>query len=968
MLDLITQEFLVDSAIAPEVFQAAVKVCSEVEVDDVTHEVTATPIHDALGWAFTRFTHQARNLHAALFLQETGEVWQGKIYGLDKGKQVKDILTPREQSDYQAHLEEVKPERSGRYLAPKGIGNRAYLPPVPQKWREKIAKRYGLTAPPESESFWAWVFSHPQIALTITEGGKKTLALLSQGVVAIGLYGCLCGESPDLIPYLKRKNYIAFDRDTKKKAKKAVINGIYKLSYAVIKAGGEPRIVQWLASQGKGVDDLAAGGINLKLLCTDSQSLSFETWKRPKYDLAKYDAKKVNQKYINIVMPEKCQFIAIKSPKGTGKTQWLSTHVVDPTINKGTPVIALGHRVKLMVEIARRLNIDYRTDNSALKHLLGYAMCIHSCHPKAKPSFDATYWGERGGIVIIDEVEQVIKALLFESTLRDSRASIFLSIQTLLRETIVNGGKLVIADADLSSRSIDLLLGMIGIPTLKPYVIENIYQGREPRDLITFNNPANLMTEVIAQYQTLGDDEKIFIATGSQKESSNWGTIVAAQRLIEAGALPTEILRVDSQTVSDPNHPAYRATDNLAEAIKPYKIILASPTLETGVSLDSLAFVAVFGFFSGVQSIDSCSQALERVRVGVPRYVWAPVRHNLNLFGGGEDSPSALITREQTLASALATQLAGIEYTLLDGENPCLLSAYAAYAAEQNGNAKRYRAALLEKMEGEGYRILSAPEGDGSAEAQRVQEIKARCHEQFCQAVASAPAPDDVSYQRLKEKAEKTEAERHQEERGRIARTYLTEDVTPPLVDKDSQGWVAQLTLTYYLTTGREFLTQRDTAKINRLTKETEGKAMTTDLNRSTLSVQVKALELLGFKKWLDVLAAGGELSGADLDEWFEWIKPQSKQVKQALNFGISSKDTAMGVLARGLAKLGLKLTSSRRRVNGRLTRFYSLSPCDDGREEVLARWYERDCASSRDCSTPPDIDIYKGGVEHLTA
>ncbi|MFM6202318.1 MAG: DUF3854 domain-containing protein, partial [Dolichospermum sp.] len=47
------------------------------------------------------------------------------------------------------------------------------------------------------QSFWEWVKDHPQIPVTITEGAKKAAALLSCGIVAIGLPGINNGYTYD---------------------------------------------------------------------------------------------------------------------------------------------------------------------------------------------------------------------------------------------------------------------------------------------------------------------------------------------------------------------------------------------------------------------------------------------------------------------------------------------------------------------------------------------------------------------------------------------------------------------------------------------------------------------------------------------------------------------------------------------------------------------------------------------------
>ena len=71
--------------------------------------MTGTPLYDLLGWPYTRFGHQVKpNLLGAAFYSENGKLFQTKVYGqADTGK------------------------KTGKYYAPRGIGDVPYLPPVP---------------------------------------------------------------------------------------------------------------------------------------------------------------------------------------------------------------------------------------------------------------------------------------------------------------------------------------------------------------------------------------------------------------------------------------------------------------------------------------------------------------------------------------------------------------------------------------------------------------------------------------------------------------------------------------------------------------------------------------------------------------------------------------------------------------------------------------------------------------------
>ena len=158
------REFIDGSAIDTELFEAAIST-----IEDTGYWEP----QQALGWKVSTQwkTSKPQNFGAlACFLNEDGSLWQAKPQNprLDgNGKVIK-------------------------YETPVGNGSRAFLPAIPRSIRRKISQRYGVNVP-EFGSFWDWVKDHPEIPIIITEGGKKSLSLLSQGYVAISLYGAFAG-------------------------------------------------------------------------------------------------------------------------------------------------------------------------------------------------------------------------------------------------------------------------------------------------------------------------------------------------------------------------------------------------------------------------------------------------------------------------------------------------------------------------------------------------------------------------------------------------------------------------------------------------------------------------------------------------------------------------------------------------------------------------------------------------------
>ena len=68
---LIRQEFITLSGIAPDLYDFAVKIVPDLEIDHTIREVIGTPLYDILGWKYTRFGHKASpNLLGAAFYSE----------------------------------------------------------------------------------------------------------------------------------------------------------------------------------------------------------------------------------------------------------------------------------------------------------------------------------------------------------------------------------------------------------------------------------------------------------------------------------------------------------------------------------------------------------------------------------------------------------------------------------------------------------------------------------------------------------------------------------------------------------------------------------------------------------------------------------------------------------------------------------------------------------------------------------
>jgi len=851
-------------------------------------------------------------------------------------------------------------------MAPKGIGDKPFLPNIPDAIAVKIAAKVSLLmevswldAKAEGQTFWEWVKNHPEIPIIITEGGKKALAAISQGHLALSLFGCNCGVTeltvkPELLPYVEGRNrvIIALDEDQKEKTKKTVFYATKKLARAInYHAKGKPFIASWDSYLGKGLDDLISQYPEVFHAAIDN-ALSYEKWKQYEHtDLTPYISITVNDRYLpkSLAIPENTRVICLKSPKGTGKTKWLS-YQVEQALKKHQRVVVIIHREQLAKELSSRFGVPYRTEikECAEGSINGYTLCIDSLHPNAKPPFKTEEWVE--SCVIIDECEQVLWHSLNSSTCEYNRPAILETLRNLFN----NASRIYLSDADLTKISVDYVLNSLDEPT-KPYIIVNNWK-REPRNLYCYDKPEHLMCAV---QNAIENGDKVIIHSGGQKAESDWGT-VNLEKVLKQKYPELKILRIDSVSVTDPDHLAYGCMGNLNSVLALYDVVIASPTLETGVSIDIKHFDHVFCFASGSQTVGAVLQSIERVRDNVSRHIWIK-EYPMRRIGNGSTEAYRLMKGQLQNSKDNIRFLQHIQFLAEadslasdNGGKTLNLDTWSKIASIHNYGFLNYRYEIESLAEKDGYTLL---QGEVSSKAETIKELVKETKDfnyyEHRKAVSEAPILDEKEYAKVKDKRAKKTHERLSEEKTDLSLRYATENVTPELIKQnDKQGWYKGLLLHYYLTTGNPYLKERDTKKVENLKNENTT-VFTPDLNRTILSGSVAILGII-VSRYLDPnLKFTNESERPFIDNL---IRPCTQQIKDQLGISINLKLDPMKIiqdLLWGTLKLRLTCTGQPT-IEGKRSRVYQMTdPNPDDRMEIFRRWLERDQdASSRTTCT----------------
>ena len=847
---------------------------------------------------------------------------------------------------------------------------------------EKIASRYGIAVLPtdidqsrEDKGFWHWVKIN-NIPLILTEGAKKAGALLSLGFAAIALPGIWGGYrknegKPSLIPQLEwfakdRQIYFAFDQDEKRQTRQANRKAIWHTAKLLKEKGCAVRIVSWNPSI-KGVDDLIVAKGGKYFSDCYQKALAFDDWMADGLrELTYKPALKLdsNTKYLgDFSPPPNAKLICLKAPKGSGKTEWL-VRVCSEAQSRGQKVLILTHRTQLGKALCERFGIDYVEElgESTTKGVFGIGLCFDSLRQNSRAQFDPEDW--HGCIVILDEVEQSVWHLLNANTeVGKHRVQILRNFQGLIQNVLESeDGRVYLSDADLSDVSIDYVRSLVSFP-VEPWIA--VKEGNPtPWNVTVWEDSKEMLGVLISRIRR---GEKVLIFVDGQKKKSKWGT-QNLKSYLQKELPDLKILRIDAESVSTPGHAAYDCIDKLDEILKDFDICVASPTIETGVSIDLKGhFTSVWDFAQGVIPVPSVLQRMARLREPVPRHVWAK-GYGLGRIGNGSTSPKRLISGQHTKFQAHIKQLAEADFTF-DFESagnfqPQSLKTWAKMAARINLGMVRYQHEIIRALVAEGH-IISA--GDYLAEMSQDEEMKGtdqikeeltetrdKSYQQQCYEISQSPSPDGDRLKTLQQKKAKSVAERLEQRKGELSERYAESLVSSELVELDDEGEYPKAQLHYYLTVGEEFLSDREKARMERLLEAGENELFCPDVNRSMIGGKLAYLKALGI---LHLLAQDVEWSNDSqvLIDLAIKTKQFRNSIKDVLglsfNFERIGKDgeplppSPISIAQKYLKDcLGLKFSSPvKRGGKGCQQRFYQPVEVPELRQKILEGWRYRD-------------------------
>jgi hypothetical protein len=499
---------------------------------------------------------------------------------------------------------------------------------------------------------------------------------------------------------------------------------------------------------------------------------------------------------IHPLLPEQ-GILFVRSPKGTGKTEALY-HVVQQARKAKRSVVLLTHRRSLAKNLSERLGLHNYQDLEDGSVISDYAVvCVNSLTSRldeAAAQYD---------IVIIDESEQVLRNLL-ASTLKENLSDVFNKILLLLSNAL----QVICLDADLSSdmtmEIITLMRDSAGEKTRDRYIgITNEYKIGSGKTIRYLPNQYQLLAEIAAAAEA---GQKFFVASSTARAATAIGEMLKEQG--------KNVLVITAQTSDDPAVRYFQAHPNKVLApttvvkeqmvsrnglldiddeparsneitqddnVNHYDAVIASPSLQTGFSIDVPYFDKVFGWFQSVDGItyQDYDQALSRVRHCDDVTIWM----QKTSLPANIEPPEAFVQKARSKELKDRKVLPGQPKTLDDAQQ--LWVRIEGLIQYLTATWCSWRDVKFKAMkEGLGFKVkdITKDEDQESVGRDLWSSFK-DAGPDYAQQILDAPALNYDEFFEVSRKQHKTNEEHFALRRYRIA-GHVKEDLTLPLVEK----------------------------------------------------------------------------------------------------------------------------------------------------------------------------------------
>lgn len=469
--------------------------------------------------------------------------------------------------------------------------------------------------------------------------------------------------------------------------------------------------------------------------------------------------------------------------------------------------------------------------------------------------------------------------------------------------------RVIVADADLDNQTLDYLRELRGDDT-PVFLIRNDYkpQGYPVRYIQTPDRTV-IIGHVISGVRAMDLGKVVFVATDSK------GTSKAIARLVAHECPEKRILLINSETSGGDCEQEFIQNPDAVLARGEYDVVICSPSVATGVSIEIQGVVAgVYGIFTGVSSVDAdMAQALGRVREPVERVVWCASRGTNFSKISRSVSPPELRSHLQQLTSATVSIIrSSLREDVVgaveqhDWQTNPHLNLLSRIETNRNFAMYNLRDTLLVRLRFEGNQVTV--EDQASDLVMRLLLAKARqeCREVNAEALVGA---EDLTYFQmvtLEQKESHTPEESLAIAKFHMKDFYCLENLTVDDVLWDNEGRKRGELLSLEAQLFPDVAIDQASKVLEKQASWNQG-FCPWDISHAV--VRRKIRDLVGLSELIEKMQAGWTWTRYDLVAYADRARALTPQIKVALHFTITEGMSDTQVIHQLLSQLGIKLS-----------------------------------------------------------
>jgi Domain of unknown function (DUF3854) len=880
-----------------------------------------------------------------------------------------------------------------RYDAIAKSGLKYFYPTVPSDYRERINAE--LSVPLSlSHSFWEQVRQSPEVSIFDCEGPSKALALVGIGYAAVAGFGAFGGVEKNEYkefkrPIGKRKSgktggytvekvalpqarlpkglsdlttkgrriTLVPDMDTNPATRRSVANAFLHRARLLEKRGVTVRIAFWDSALGKGIDDVLwmhGEARTREILDNPLTPAEFTLKIELSFELATPNAI-VYTRNLQDDAPNlpKTGLVFTDSGTGTGKTKLAARETAGNSVLAPYPLRSLAKAA------AVGLNANYRNEGKLDRSQGAYydgdelsdrLTIVYDSLPKV--NLQNQFAGELDDFVL-DELTHGLRHALTGATCKKERIQI---VQKIV-EAVQASKRILALDADLTRVELNILRELR--PDKTEFYLKNTCK---PSPYVTHwltlpsSQPtiAKAIEATIALiHQKLPDTGLIHWACDALTTSEKIAAYVGSEQCVV----------INSNTIRDKSPRATLAITGKFDELEAMGVryIITSPSVIQGLSWEeSGRFVGVVGTFSGCSITPrQMRQALARVRETVDRIVWASPHRRSPIYRGNESDPRIIKNR---ILDRDKFNRASIGSDLELSESQAYAADFAAHLiAADNLWLATPAASLKALLEDHGHTIASVGV-DSSGESFTM--AAADWQEKQDRALFDADILTDIAAQSLKVKAEfdRLSLEKRQSlARWELCHFYGIDDgaLTLSLIERDQDGLRGKV---------KEFekLFSLDGEELAMAAVRASADGSAVDADRSLAARRVRIA--IGLPEIVELLKTQClSKNSPEMGAFMERCLSMTGAVKSALGYTVKLSASPIQILGDLLSQIGLKMESSRTRIEGRVIRLYRINV------EILAdiqliseTRYLKGIDRNKNTDPPPSICSIQRGVDQV--